>query len=134
MILLDSHVWYWWIVGEHQRLTPSWVDAIDQAAAVGVSPVSCSELALAWRRGRLELPLPVDQWFGRALSGSGIELVPFTDRIAFRAVALADVHRDPFDRIIIATALELDAQLISADTQFGRYPELERHLVNPSGP
>lgn len=129
MIVLDSHIWFWWINLEHQWLPAALLTAIQAAPRVGVSAVSCFELALAQRRGRLELPLPAREWFELALTGSDIELLPLTPSIAARAVNLADIHRDPFDRIIIATALELDAQLISVDGIFASYPELADHLI-----
>ncbi|MEI7606102.1 MAG: PIN domain-containing protein [Rhodospirillaceae bacterium] len=129
MIVLDSHVWYWWINLEHDRLPPGLLATIETAPRIGVSPVSCFELALAHRRGRLELPLPPGDWFARALAGSGVEVLPLTPEVATRAVALTEVHRDPFDRIIIATALDLDARLASLDGQFRNYPELSGRLI-----
>ena len=47
VILLDSHVWYWWVISERQRLSPSILSVIENVAAVGVSPVSCYEIATA---------------------------------------------------------------------------------------
>jgi PIN domain nuclease of toxin-antitoxin system len=118
MIVLDSHIWYWWLMQAHHRLPAGVQRCIEESPRIGVSPVSCFELSLAHRRGRLELPLPPQEWFPLALAGSGIELLPLTD-----------VHRDPFDRIISATALELNARLASADSLFAGYPELNGHLI-----
>lgn len=73
MIVLDSHIWFWWINLEHQRLPAALLTAIQAAPRVGVSAVSCFELALAQRRGRLELPLPAREWFELALTGSDID-------------------------------------------------------------
>lgn len=129
MIVLDSHIWFWWINQEHQRIPASMLAAIDSAPQVGVSPVSCFELALAARRSRLELPLPAREWFTLALAGSGVELLALTPAISARAVELSEIHRDPFDRIIIATALELDARLASIDGYFAGYPELAGRLL-----
>ncbi len=129
MIVLDSHVWFWWINREHSRLAPHLLEEIEKADRVGVSPVSCFELALAYRRGRLALQIPPAEWFPRALTGSGVELLPLTPDIAVRAVGLSDIHRDPFDRIIIATALELDGRLASVDGHFDSYPELSGRLI-----
>jgi len=130
MIVLDSHIWFWWINLEHHRLPSSLLAIIENAPDIGVSPVSCFELALAHRRGRLELPLSAREWFDLALAGSNIELLPLTPTISARAVELSEIHRDPFDRIIIATALEMDARLASIDGYFASYPELAGRLIS----
>ncbi|MEI6415383.1 MAG: type II toxin-antitoxin system VapC family toxin [Pseudomonadota bacterium] len=129
VIVLDSHVWFWWINLEHHRLSPSMRDEIATAPRVGVSSVSCFELALAHQRGRLELPLPTREWLSLALTGSDIELLPLTPAISARAVELSHIHRDPFDRIIIATTLEMDARLASVDGHFPNYTELTGRLI-----
>ena len=133
MIVLDTHIWYWWINLEHDRLPVGMISAIENAPRVGVASVSCFELALAHRRGRLELPLAPREWFSLALKGSDVEVLPLTPDIALRAVELSDVHRDPFDRIIIATALGLNAKLASVDGHFSAYPELENRLIGIAG-
>jgi len=129
MIVMDTHVWFWWINMEHRRLSATMLDAIATADRIGVSPVSCFELALAHKKGRLELPLPIGEWFRLALDGSDVELLPFDDAISIRAVELSEIHRDPFDRIIIATALQLNAMLASVDSHFGSYSELSGVLL-----
>jgi len=129
MIVLDSHIWFWWINLEHHRMPPSMLAAIEGAPRVGVSPVSCFELALAHRRGRLEFSRPMREWFALALAGSDVELLLLTPEIAARAVELPDIHRDPFDRIIIATALDLDARLASVDGYFINYTALAGRLI-----
>ena len=129
MIVLDTHSWYWWINADHGRLSSAQSDAVRASARVGVSAASCFEMAQAVRRGKIELTVPLREWLQKALDGSLIEVLPLTPAISARAVELTDRHRDPFDRIIIATALELDGQLASADGQFPAYPELAGRLV-----
>ena len=129
MILLDSHIWFWWINLEHDRFPKSWRPAIEQSNRVFVSPVSCYELALAHGRRRLELPCPPAEWFSEALQPAGIELLPITPLIAAHAVSLPDIHRDPFDRLIIASALEAGARLASLDRRFKDYPEISNLLM-----
>lgn len=132
MIVLDSHVWFWWINLESDRLPAHWPVHIEQADRVGVSPVSCYELALAQERKRLEFNCASTDWFARALRPAGVELLPVTPAIACRAVTLSAIHRDPFDRLIIATALEHGAKLASMDGLVVRYPELVGHLLGQS--
>lgn len=71
----------------------------------------------------------MNQWFQEALSPSGISLLPLTPAIASCAVNLSPIHRDPFDRIIIATAIEYQARLASIDGFFRQYPELATLLM-----
>jgi PIN domain nuclease of toxin-antitoxin system len=129
VIVLDTHIWFWFVNQEFARFPSAWRDQIEWADRVGVSPVSCYEIALAQDRKRLELPCETRKWFTDALAPAGIELVPVTPEIAARAVSLSPVHRDPFDRLIIATALEHGARLASIDNLFSQYPELEGILL-----
>jgi len=82
-------------------------------------------VTLLVRRGKLELPLPVNEWLTEALANSGVESIPVICEIANRAVMLPEIHRDPADRIIIATALVHDAKLASLDSAFPNYQELQ---------
>lgn len=130
MIVLDTHIWYWWINNDFGRLPKEIIEIIEDSPDVGVSAVSCFELALANKKGRVELSLPLSKWFERALSGSDIDLLALTPEIASRAAGLTEVHRDPFDRIIIATTLEVDGSLVSVDGHFPSYPELSGRLLS----
>ena len=127
--MLDTHIWYWWVTKEHDRFPKQWNEIIESADIVAVSPVSCFEIALSNQRGRLELPCDFEQWIHQALKPAGIELLPFSAEIAIRAVKLSPIHKDPFDRVIIASALEYQAQLASVDSLFPLYPELESSLL-----
>lgn len=86
-------------------------------------------MAWAHHRGRLRLPCKPEEWLTQALEPAGIELLPVTPGIAARAAELTELHRDPFDRLIIATALVHDARLASVDGTFTRYPELAERLI-----
>lgn len=129
MIVLDTHIWFWFINQEFNRFPTSWRDTIETADQVGVSPVSCYEIALAQQKGRLELPVAAHAWFAEALEPSGILLLPLTPNIASQAVNLSQIHKDPFDRLIIATALILKGKLASVDGIFPQYPELVDCLI-----
>jgi PIN domain nuclease of toxin-antitoxin system len=129
VVVLDTHLWFWFINEEFDRFPSSWRGRIEAAEHVGVSPVSCYEIALAHQRGRLALPCSVARWLEDALSPAGIELLPLTPAIAAVAVKLSPVHRDPFDRLIIATTLESGAKLASVDGVFRHYPELADSLL-----
>jgi PIN domain nuclease of toxin-antitoxin system len=106
IIILDTHIWFWFINQEFQRFPTHWREIIETSEEVGVSAISCYEIALAQQRGRLQLPCTANQWFQEALEPSGITLFPVTVEISCRAVNLSPIHKDPFDRLIIATTLE----------------------------
>ncbi len=129
MIVLDTHIWLWWVNQDTDRLKPTWRSAIEAHETVGVSAISCFEVAWLERHGRIIFPCPRAEWFDKSLNGSGILLLPITPQIAGLAVELTEHHRDPQDRLIIATALAHDAKLISADAKFPLYKELEGHLL-----
>lgn len=129
MIVLDTHVWIWWLHGNHPSFKASWQDAIADADEIGVAAISCFEVAWLFRKKRVEVTYPMDKWFDAALDGSGVRLLPMSAAVAQIAVELPEHHRDPFDRMIIATALVNGAGLLSADGRFSEYKALEGRLV-----
>ena len=73
--------------------------------------------------------MPSQKWIDVGLSGSSITCLPIDRQITVLAANLPDHHRDPADRIIIATAITHGAQLMSFDEQFRKYDELKGHLL-----
>ena len=124
VIVLDTHVWLWLVNGNFESIPNHWLAEIESANQVGVCSISCYEIALAHSRGRIERPGTTEEWFESAFDPVGVELIPLTSQIASRAVSLSPVHKDPFDRLIIATTLTYEAVLASADGLIFRYPEL----------
>jgi PIN domain nuclease of toxin-antitoxin system len=128
MIVLDTHIWLWWI-NQTSKLKTLWLDHIEPAEQVSVSAISLFEVSWLSRHNRIELPCPRHEWFDKALAGSDVQLIPITPEIASQAVDLPEHHSDPQDRIIIATALIHKALLLSADSKFKLYTELEEKLI-----
>ena len=129
MIVLDTHIWFWWINNDRKTLGSIRLEQITSAETIAVSAISCFEIAWLERHGRISLPCQPVEWFEKALSQSGIELLPITPAIATRAVNLQEHHSDPQDRIIIASAIEHNAKLMSDDSKFPLYLELEGRLL-----
>jgi PIN domain nuclease of toxin-antitoxin system len=129
VIVLDTHIWLWLVNANFAEFPAHWRERIESAARVGISPVSCYEIAMAHRKGRIKISTTPQEWFQQALDPVGIELFPLTANIAAHAVDLSPVHKDPFDRLIIATALEYGAKLASVDGLFSQYSELENYLL-----
>jgi PIN domain nuclease of toxin-antitoxin system len=127
VILLDTHIWIWWVHGD-DRLSQRHRTVLEQheSQALGVSVISCWEVAKLVEYGRLVLPLPVEEWFDQALSYPGTRLLDLTPRIAAESSALpGEFHRDPADQIIVATARVHCCPVLTADRKILDYPNVE---------
>jgi PIN domain nuclease of toxin-antitoxin system len=129
MLILDTHAIYWWANGTDGKLSPRHMDAIERAETLAISAMSCWEMAWLVAHDRIELQIPVTSWLDQ-IEASGIVVIPVSRAIAERSVALPEHHKDPADRLIIATAIEHQARLVSIDERFPDYVELNDLLVN----
>lgn len=129
MIIMDTHIWLWWVNKDIDLLGQTRNDLIQSADIAGISAISCFEVAWLEAHSRIQLPCNRTEWFEKALEGSDVHLLPITPAIAGLAVDLPEHHSDPQDRIIIATALCHNAQLMSADGKFPLYKELADRLL-----
>jgi PIN domain nuclease of toxin-antitoxin system len=129
VILLDTHVWVRWVDPQANPLPFPIIDSIETADHLAVSAITCWEVAWLARRNRLQLKLDLPDWLDQALQGSGVTCNPVNQPIAVRAASLPEHHRDPADRLIIATAIERQAWLISLDNAFPAYLELAGKLI-----
>jgi len=115
LIVLDTHAWIWW-VADPARLSSAAKRAIEKARVRGVCAISVWELAVLIERGRLVLDREVTDWVRDALALPGVELLPLTPEIALAAGgAVLELHGDPADRMIAATALAHRARLVTKD-------------------
>jgi PIN domain nuclease of toxin-antitoxin system len=122
VILLDTHAWLWWAASSPE-LPASLRRAIaNRNEPVGVSAVSCLEVAWLVKKGRIVLPVSVEGFFADAIDGAGFELIALTPRIAALSAVLPDIHRDPIDRVLIATAIDVNAVLATKDATIATYP------------
>jgi len=128
MILIDTHIWLRWLLPT-DPLPNSLVLQIEQANKIWVSSMSCWEVTMLEQRQRIELPLPTNDWLKEATIGSNIEILPVSCDISYLAGTLPEHHKDPVDRIIIATAVCHDLKLISLDSIFPLYQVLENRLI-----
>lgn len=115
VIVLDTHALLWWAL-EPDKLSKKARAACEQIGQDGsaVSAISFWELEVKVRRGKLELPLAVEDLEARARQ-AGLEVVPVTTAIALRAGRYRFEHRDPADRMILATAEERRASVLTKD-------------------
>ena len=128
MLILDTHALYWWVNRTPDKLGQAQIDAIETAETLAVSAMTCWEMAWLVAHGRIVLQFPVSGWLDQ-VEENGVAIIPVSRSIAERAVSLPEHHKDPVDRIIIATAVEHQAQLLSVDERFPDYQELRGLLV-----
>ncbi len=126
MIILDTHIWVWWNQDSPQ-LTSFQKEVIENSRphGIGVSTISLIEISRLVNRGRLVLPKPLSEWFSIALAEEGVILIPMTPEIAIESYSLpGEFHKDPADRIIVATARTYDCPLITSDGNILSYPHV----------
>lgn len=123
MIILDTHIWVWWVHGDEQ-ITSTQAENIkaNETGIIGISAITIWEIAKLVEYERLELPCPLGEWFHEALSYPAIRLIALTPEIAIESTKLpGDFHRDPADQIIVATARLHSAPLITSDRKILQY-------------
>ncbi len=123
MLLLDTHVFVW-LSSDPRQLSEGARAAVKKnAGRIFISSISALEMAILVKRKRLTLPLEFPVFWERALSHHGIGEIPVDWRIAHHSVLLPDVHNDPFDRIIVATAQLHNLAILSKDQTLPSYPD-----------
>jgi PIN domain nuclease of toxin-antitoxin system len=129
MILLDTHIWIWWIHGD-KKLSSEFYNYIKEKEleGLGISTISCWEVAKLVEYDRLKLPILIDEWLDKALAYPGIQLLELTPRICIESTQLpGDFHRDPADQIIVATARVYDCPIVTSDRKIREYPHVKIH-------
>jgi len=124
MIILDTHVWIWFI-SNPDLLSKRAKKALNSAVkdqSILISSISAWELALLVTKKRIKLTLDVTDWIAKSESLPFIQFLPVTNSIAVKSVNLPlPLHPDPADRIIIATALSVGAPLVTKDNKLLGY-------------
>jgi PIN domain nuclease of toxin-antitoxin system len=120
-LLLDTHILLC-AASEPDSLAPAARAAIeDGSREVLVSVVSAWEIAIKQSLGKLDLPRPAEQWLPEVLRRSGFEVADVGFAAALRVRSLPWHHRDPFDRLLVAQALEDGFTLVTRDNSLGAY-------------
>lgn len=117
-VLLDTHVWAWSLTGD-ARLTRRALLAISATDSVLVSPISFFEIGKKVRLGKWPQMAPFVEEQGGAIA-------TLSPAVCLRASMMAWEHRDPFDRLLAATAQHQTIPLITADEAFDTVPDLTR--------
>jgi PIN domain nuclease of toxin-antitoxin system len=127
MILLDTHIWIWWVNDNEERLTSRQRELIQQhqSQGLGVSIISRWEIAKAVEKQKLGLSCGVHEWLNLALAYPGVRLIDLTVPIVIESTQLVGFHRDPGDQMIVATARVCKYPLLTADQKILEYPDVQ---------
>jgi PIN domain nuclease of toxin-antitoxin system len=124
-LLLDTHVWLWYVEGDRKRFSRRIEPLVERATQRGdliISAISVWEIAVLESIRRIELSHDVRTWVGRALSFPGVQFKGLTPSVAIESTRLPGaLHRDPADRILVATARLLGASLVTCDERLLAY-------------
>ncbi|MFY1850254.1 type II toxin-antitoxin system VapC family toxin [Achromobacter dolens] len=128
MIVLDTHALVWWAAGDSQlsRAAREAIEAEAQDGEILVSAISAWEVAMLAKVGRLALTMDAAAWLDTVAEVPAIRFVPVDVRISVQSVDLpGEFHKDPADRIIVATARHHSVPLVSADLKIRDYPHVQ---------
>src|SRR6266542_4811717 len=113
------------LAGSVGNLYEAAAEALGKADEVFVSSVSIWEIAIKSASKKLKLSLAPWDWFEVARDRYSLSELPLDARRACAAAALPDIHRDPFDRVLVATALHHRLTLLTYDRTLRQYPGVQ---------
>jgi PIN domain nuclease of toxin-antitoxin system len=120
-LLLDTHIFLWYIVGD-SRVRPAVRRAIEDSDAAFLSVVSLWEATTKYQLGKLPLPEPPHPWLSVQRESHGIDSLALDEGSVARFPMLPMHHRDPFDRMLVCQALEHDLTVVTVDSVLEKYP------------
>lgn len=128
MIVLDTHALVWWVTGDAALSTKAKA-AINRELNGGeilVSAISAWEIAMLVEREKLVLSMDVGSWLATVQAIEAVHLVPVDPEIAVKSVELpGEFHKDPADRMIVATARKFAVPLVTKDEKIRAYAHVK---------
>jgi PIN domain nuclease of toxin-antitoxin system len=125
VILLDTHVWVWAVLGEGRRLgrrTRQLLTRAERHGVLHISPASIFEVSALHTLGRLRVARPIESWIREAIESGGLRIAGLSPAIAIDAGRIGRAAlADPLDRLLVATAREAEATLVTADERILGY-------------
>ena len=119
MFLLDTHVWIWTLEGDRRRIGRSTWRLLERASAAGtvrVSAISAFEISALYTAGHVHLSSSGEQWIRQTLASGHLRCAEVTADVAIDAGQIpVTALADPADRLLVATARQLDATFVTAD-------------------
>ena len=122
MILLDTCVLLW-LAGDASSISAPAARVLrDSTERFFVSAITAYEVGQKAARRRLVLPTPVSEWFSAMLERYQFQELPVSGAIAAAATMLPPIHNDPFDRLLVASALQENLTVLTPDPLIRQYP------------
>lgn len=120
-ILLDTHAFLWWVTDSDELSRRARRLIGDGRNEIFFSAVSAWEIVIKSKLRRVTLPEDAERCIPEQLEQNAFEVLPVRLRHALRVAALPDVHRDPFDRLLVAQALTEELSILSKDPNLAGY-------------
>jgi PIN domain nuclease of toxin-antitoxin system len=127
MILLDTHAW-WWSLTEPENLSKIAIKTIRQTKSDQrmIASISIWEFAMMTAKKKIRLKISVAKWLSQALQETGLGVIEISPQIAIDACNLpGNFHKDPADRLIVATARVNNLRLVTKDEKMLDYPYVD---------
>ena len=120
MILLDTSALLFWTL-DQEKLPAATAEVIKAANSVALSSISIWEIGIKAQKGRLEIPYHIDEYAEKLKTVRNVEILPVDVPVWLKSLALDWSHRDPADRVIVATAVLNTCPLITSDRVIRAY-------------
>ncbi len=128
MIVLDTHILVWWVTGDAalSEEAKAVIEREQNGGEIIVSAISAWEITMLVEKERLVLSMDVSKWLATVAEIEGVKFLPVDVDIANKSVVLpGEFHKDPADRMIVATARKLAAPLVTKDEKIKSYPHVK---------
>lgn len=128
VIVLDTHTLLWWVNVDHllSKKAKTAIDRELEGGQIVVSTISAWEIAMLVEQEKLVLSMDVETWLAAVAEIEVVRFMPVDTEIAIKSVKLpGEFHKDPADRMIVATARRLAAPLVTRDEKIRAYPHVK---------
>ena len=129
MIIIDTHILIWWVNGSDTMSLPASTiinDTLSGGGEVIISSISAWEISMLIKKGRLVFNMDVESWLDEVSQIEGVRFIPVDNEIGIKSTILpGEFHKDPADRMIVATARKFAVPLVTADEKIINYEHVK---------
>jgi len=128
MIVIDTHTLIWWVTGDKalSKIAEKTINETLIDSEIIISSISVWEISMLIEKGRLVLSMDIESWINEVSAIEGVRFMPVDNEIAIKSTKLpGEFHKDPADRIIVATARKLAVKLVTIDEKITTYPHVK---------